>query len=226
MATSPEVLCDRIARFRGASRIRGQNQPPCPYLRDLAEAHSRDAHLPWRIRQAGARAHALERMPVYLFPDEWLVGMVYHCGPEPDGANPTDYRAFGAKCVPDALPENRVLVNLGLCSDGASPGHVTWRWDWMLEKGVLGLLADCRKALADPPDEMAADFYDGVSLSLEALVRWNARHVEALREALANSSGAEAVRLRECLAVSERGRCRVCCGPAAGTRLRLHSACV
>ena len=204
MITSPEVLCDRIARFRDASKMRGQDQPPCPYLRDLAEAHARDAHLPWRARQARARAYALERMPVYLFADERLVGMVYHCGPAPEGDDPTNYRAFGAECARQALPENRELVDLGLCSDGASPGHVTWRWDWMLEKGALGLLGDCRKALANPPDEVAADFYSGVILSLEALLRWNARHVEALREAIDDASGDEADRLRECLAVCER----------------------
>ena len=81
---------DRIKRFREASQLRGADQPPSPYIADLSTAFYRHADLPWRERQAKARAHALERLPVYLFPEEYLVGMVYHYGPDPKVDNPTD----------------------------------------------------------------------------------------------------------------------------------------
>jgi formate C-acetyltransferase len=194
----------RISRLKKASRLRGQDQPACPYIRHLSAAHERDADLPWPLRQARARADALEHMPVYLFPDERLVGMVYHCGPTLEVENPTDYRTFGAARVRENLPENRELVELGLCKDGASPGHITWRWDWILQRGVLGLLAEYREALAHPQDETAEDFYRGVVLSLEALLRWNERHLDALREALDVASGNEAERLEEMIALCRR----------------------
>ena len=195
---------DRIRRFREASRSRGADQPPSPYLERLAEAHDRYADLPWRLRQARARADALADMPVTLFPDERLVGMVYHCGPAPDVENPTDYARFGAERVRDKLPENRELIAFSICRDGAMPGHVTWHWDWILEKGVLSLLEDYRQALEVAPDEVARAFFEGVILSLEALLRWNDRHVEALREELEGAQEEKAARLASLIELCER----------------------
>ena len=195
---------DRIGRILSASRSRGADQPPSPYLARLAEAHDRYADLPWRLRQARARADALADMPVYLFPDERLVGMVYHCGPIPEVENPTDYARFGAERVREALPENEELIAFGICRDGAMPGHITWHWDWILEKGVLGLLDEYREAVGTARDDVARAFYEGVILSLEALLRWNDRHVEALREELGVAQDEETVRLRSLIELCER----------------------
>jgi hypothetical protein len=199
-----ETGSDRIPRMKAASRLRGQDPPPCPYERHLAEAHERHAHLPWRTRQAKARAFALANLPVYLFPEERLVGMVYHCGPSSAKPSPTEYGVFGAARVREELPDSQELVDLGMIREGASPGHVTWRWDWILRRGVAGLLEEYRRALSHPRDGAAREFYQGVILSLEALLRWNERHVEAMREKLVGARGDEEERLRGMIAVCER----------------------
>ena len=195
---------ERVRRFRDASRLRGASQRPSQYIADLADSFQRFAGLPWRERQARARACALESLPVYLFPDEHLVGMVYHYGPSRAVEDPTDYHRLGQPLVSARLPENADIVELGLCSDGAAPGHVTWRWDWILEKGVLGLIQDYRRALVTPADDSAAEFYRGVILSLEALLKWNERHIESLRTSLRQAFPEDMLRLKQQISLCER----------------------
>lgn len=198
------ALSSRLRRFQAASRERGSNQPPNDYPRLLAEAYARHAGLPLRERQARARAEALVALPVYLLPDEHLVGMTYHLGPRSSVEDPADYKAVAARKVTATQPEEAELHQLKVSDPGGAPGHIAWRWDWILERGVHGLLADYRRALEDPPDETAADFYRGVMLNLEALLEWNERHCQALAEAVESATGEEQARLTRLLDLCRR----------------------
>jgi len=190
-----------------ASRERGANQPPdnARFHTDLSHAfHELYADLPVRERQARALAWALERLPVYLFPEERLVGMVYHRGEPPTVANPLDYNPWACEETRRRLPDNEELVELRLVTPGAAPGHVTWHWDWILGRGVLGLLGDHRRALDAATGDRAGDFHRGVILRLEALLAWNRRHVAALRAALAEAGDDERPRLAMLADLCER----------------------
>ncbi|NLO74014.1 MAG: hypothetical protein GX100_07935 [candidate division WS1 bacterium] len=194
----------RIERFAAASRERGLNQSPNEYPRLLMEAWERHADKPSRERQARARAEALEHMPVYLFPDEHLVGMIHHQGPTPVIEDPLDYYEPAERRTANELPQNAELVELNVMSGGGAPGHVAWRWDWILERGVLGILEEYREAQKHPRDETAAEFYQGVILGLEAVLHWNARHCAALEEALAAAPYEEQERLAKLLEICQR----------------------
>jgi len=86
MIASPEILCERIARFKDASRIRGKTSRRA--LTFAIWPSPRARRTPPLARPPGqGQAYAMERMPVYLFPTSgWW--HVYHCGPAPDGINP------------------------------------------------------------------------------------------------------------------------------------------
>ncbi len=193
---------DRILRFIEASRVRGDSHPENRYWEDLTDAYDRYADLPQRERQARARAEALERLPVALFPGERLVGMAYPRVTPSDSV--VDYGGPARVRSREDLPENRELVEFEVFSDGAAPGHITCDWQRIMHRGVTGLLNDYRDALRSPRDETAREFYEGVILSLEALLRWNERHVDALREALPAADGAESERLRKMIDLCER----------------------
>ena len=36
---------------------------------------------------------------------------------------------------------------------GGAPGHIGWRWDWLLEKGVEGYIKDLQMRLSEVTDE-------------------------------------------------------------------------
>jgi len=189
------------------SRRRGANQPPdnANYHKNLAESYDAYSGLPLRERQARSVAEALIQLPVYLFTDERLVGMVYHLGEGVKSPNPFDYWGPAAERVKNELPENRQLVEMGtFFGDGAAPGHISWRWDWILKKGAAGLLSEHRRALENAKDERAADFHRGAAILLEAVLRWNDRHVEAIEKALSDADGSERARLAEMLEICRR----------------------
>ncbi|MDP6506854.1 MAG: hypothetical protein QF886_24730, partial [Planctomycetota bacterium] len=145
-----------------ASRHRGANQPPDNFIADLAEGFEKHSLEPRQERQAHAWEHAFDKLPVYLCPDEWLVGMVYHLGEKPDVPHPMAWQESTHKRSQEELPENSELVDLSTYSDGSFPGHITWRWDWMLEKGALQMRQDYLDSIAAAPRGIAMEFYNGV----------------------------------------------------------------
>jgi trans-4-hydroxy-L-proline dehydratase len=194
----------RVQRFLATSRLRGANQPPNEYPRLLLAAWERNADQPLREQQARARAEALVGLPVYLFPDEHLVGMVYHLGAGEPVADPLEYWQRGMERVAREIPEDAELAALNLAQSGAAPGHIAWRWDWLLAEGVAGLMERHRQALGAPRDATAAEFHRGVIIALEGLLAWNQRHVEALEAALAEAAGDERARLEALLDLCRR----------------------
>jgi len=194
----------RIRQMLEASRERGARQAPNAFLADLADAFERHADRPLRERQARAYADAFDRLPVCLFPEDRLVGMVYHLGEKPDVPNPMEWWPAAQPLAQEEEPNDAELVEMGVHSNGSFPGHITWHWDWMLEKGALGLLEEYRTALENPKDETAADFYQGVIILLEAMLRWNDRHVAALEEALTSAEPGDRTRLEELITICRR----------------------
>ncbi len=199
-----ETRSPRLRRFLAASRQRGAKQPPARFVADLAAAFDQYADRPLRERQKLAWVGAFDKLPVYLFPDEQLVGMVYHLGQGPKVAHPLNWSVLTAERTRQEFPENAELAELEVYSDGAAAGHVTWHWDWLLEKGVVQMLREYKDALSDAADSDAATLYSGVIGLLEALLRWNDRHVATLEKTYLDADPEDRPRLRKLLALCRR----------------------
>jgi len=71
-------LCERIERFRRASRARGAQPPASPKMRHFMHAFFElHSHLPYEERYARSLAHAIGNEPVHVFDDGRLVDMLY-----------------------------------------------------------------------------------------------------------------------------------------------------
>ena len=194
----------RIKRLAAEARMRGKNQPPYTFAADLAAAYARFEGVPKHERQALAFAEAIEKMPVYLLPDERLVGMVYHLGERIKAEDPVSWHKEAEEIAYKIIPENAELAELNVYTDGAARGHITWRWDWILKKGTDGLLKDYRRALENPRDEKASQFYRCVIYLLEAFQRWCDKHVDALKDALESCEPSDRPRLQELIEICSR----------------------
>ncbi len=202
-APSLPSLAERGERFRQASRQRGVGRPT-PRLRHFARAFfERYVKRPFWERYARSLGFALENEPVYLFDDEALVGMLYQ------GENiPPDIPDFEARWRPYAFQEH--IAKQGRDIDPFvglhyAPGHIGWRWERILEQGVDGLMAELGRRLAATEDARAKRLYRGALILWRSALRWNERHIDALRrKRAACASPEEKKRLRECIALCSR----------------------
>ena len=176
-------LSERIRRFRDASRARSAAAPPSPRHADFNTAFfGRHARRPHWERYTRSIAAALQQQPVYLFDDERLVGMLYQTsGQCPIPAEfDQDFEPYSPG--PDACRRSGD-VDLPFQFSGW-PGHIGWRWDVVLDLGVEGLMARLRALLEKAPDARAKRLYRGALIMWRSVLRWNDRHVEALRQKL------------------------------------------
>jgi len=143
-------LSDRIVRFRDASRVRGAAKTPSLRADHMTQAFFElYAKRPFWERYARSMAYALEHEPVYTFADERLAGMLYQVGPgvhwrEGDHAAP--WEPFDAYKRMQQRQQAEVPAYM---ANGGSPGHVGWRWDRILERGIQGHMHVIREHLAD-----------------------------------------------------------------------------
>lgn len=205
--TLPSGCSTRIARLRDASRARAvlPHEENARFFADKRRAFDElFADLPMRKRQARAFAYALEHLPVHVLPESQLVGMVYHLGAPVAVEDPADWYAPNKERARELFPADTELCDLEILSPGAFQGHVTWWWEWVLEKGVIGLLEETRTRLAAAPDDIARDFYECVITALVAVLHWNERHVMALEDACCGAAPRECARLETLLEICRR----------------------
>jgi pyruvate-formate lyase len=197
-ATRFAPLSKRIQRFQESSRLRGETAHPVRCQANLTDAFFTScAHLPFPERYAHALAQALENEPVYLFPDERLVGMLYQTEPPTlhrtrDTASERLWAPYSASAQTRLRQGEEIEPHLRV---GGAPGHVGWRWERILARGIAGHMDDIRAHLADARDERARQFYQGALVLWESVLRWIDRHVMALRERAVGACGEERARL-------------------------------
>jgi len=196
-------LSERTLRFHEASRKRLAAPPPSPrgpaFDRAFFGTYAGRPH--WE-RYARSVAAALANEPVYLFEDELLVGMLYQTSGAPAGY------AADARWA-EFCPWQQARRQIGALKDrylveGGAPGHVGWRWDRILREGVEGVMAELRRRLAGARDVKARRLYRGALLLWRAVLRWNALHVDALKDKRQGAHGAEAARLDRLIAICTR----------------------
>jgi len=199
-------LSPRIRRWREASRERSDCSPQPTRQHDLLAAFFGPyADLPFPERYARAMAQALEAAPVYLLEDERLVGMTYQvCRPDvPPQPTPWDeqWRAYDPHLQTAQRQAEQIEPYLRV---GGAPGHIGWRWDRILERGIAGHLADLEARLTSAPDARAHALYQGAIILWQTVLRWNDRHIAALRELAAAATGEERSRLEGLIALCQR----------------------
>lgn len=187
----------------------------------------RDRPLP--ERQARSFAWALANEPVYLQPLERLAGQLFQGLPnsravevsgDPDEPrwNDSAVGPVAERRVREALPENAQLARF--FGGGAFPGHIGWDFGRILEHGTDGLLLDvAARALATAEPDAKA-FYQGVTISLQALAEWAERHVIELGRAAEREP--DPARQAELLEMAEICQ-KVPHGPAATFREAVQS---
>ena len=198
------TVSPRTARFRDASRERGAGDTWSPRRRHQLEAFFQIYHeAPFWERYARSLAFALENEPVYLFDDELLVGMLYQT-PSRWESPAEEYERQWERY--DAA--RQIAVRQGDTHDsymgGGAPGHIGHRWDGLLATGVEGHIADLEARLAAAADEPARQLMQGALILWQAVLRWNDRHLEALRAELASASGDESERLERRIEICTR----------------------
>lgn len=198
----PYVPSERICRIGDATPKRWQfKHDSCQKHLNLHKAFfDIYSDLPLWERQARSFAYAIVNEPVYMFEDEHIIGTVYNPSDPWMGYVPTPswegFSVIEAQREIEAreLPDLHAIYTSGdnstlIITEGAFPGHIGWRWDWVLEHGVEGLLARHREALAAAKDEKSRQYYQGVLIVLEGVLGWNQKHIEAMEARLANAQG-------------------------------------
>lgn len=204
--TMPPVtrLSERMSRFQRASRERAAQPPHSPRAANMDAAFfGRYASRPFWERYARSLAETLCAEPIYLFPDEQLVGMLYQIDRQvvvdPDSVE--RWKPFS--CWEDlrARQQNEIEPYLRV---GASGGHIGWHWDWILERGIEGIINDLQAHLAASHDTKARRLYRGALIIWRAVLAWNARHVRELQHLAETAGGTELVRLHKLIAICQR----------------------
>jgi len=199
------LLSERIVRFRDASRERGAGDTFSPRKINQTQAFFElYADLPFWERYARSMGFALENEPVYIFDDERLVGMLYQT-PRSWGKPKEEH----AKQWEDYDPWVQMRMRQAAFADpfvggGGAPGHIGWRWDWLLEKGVEGHIKDLQMRLSEATDEKARQLYEGAIIIWECVLNWNDRHVEALQAKAKLASGEDKGRIEKLIEICTR----------------------
>ena len=198
------VRSERILRFQAASRERAANPPASPRAVNMDTAFfGRYARRQFWERYARSLAFALQQEPVYLFPDEQLVGMTYqiHRVVEVDPAVTERWEPFSPWTELRARQQAELEPRL---RPGASMGHIGWHWEWLLEQGVEGIIADLKARLTESRDTQASRFYRGALILWRAVLAWNQRHVQALQQTALNTTSSDRARLNELVRICQR----------------------
>lgn len=157
---------------------------------------------PLARRQALSFAYALRNEPVVLLDGAMLVGQIYQAvegsgSPDMGGAaldprwNEFDAQKTHVDRIRQEIPELVAVEGderSWISPIGCAPGHVGWRWDWIVKDGATGLLERIDGAW-EKADERGRAVLEGMRISLEALLEWSDLHVEALERKLETAAG-------------------------------------
>ena len=178
-------ITSRMKMIFEESRKKAIAPPVTSFTYDLHySANNLYSELPRWERQARAMAYAIANQDVFIEPYDKIIGRVYYRGEK----RPEKYAdCFDFNTQPRLNAQKNDPVYDELCSNQlatyGSPGHVAWDWNAILRRGTDGLRERCITGLArHKGDAEAENFYNGVLIVLDALEKWNDRHVEKLIE--------------------------------------------
>lgn len=176
---------ERIRQLELQCRKRGMNPPENHYMADLHKAALEDYEsLPKWEKIARATHDALVNQELYIAPDDRIIGQVFFEKNQPVAKYDRD---FDCETKPRERTHREIehydeMWQHQFFTEGAGRGHISWRWDRILRYGVSGLKDMYTKSLEKARDEKAREFYTGVLIELDAIIEWNQKHTERLRE--------------------------------------------
>lgn len=156
----------------------------------------RYAGLPMWERTARTVAYGLENLPVDILDSDVLIGRYrskcYDPNSSPDDhPRPLIYEESSFLSLAQeatfaeimgCCPEVRTdFLACGLHGDAFWAGHECHSFQTVLHLGWQGLREQARRMLARTRDEKSREFYQGVIITLDALIKWNDRHVDELK---------------------------------------------
>ncbi len=173
---------ERIKRIFANAKQRGGNPPLNTFLKDmhtLAKTKYRDLDQWEKI--ARSMAGAIVNQKIYIEPYDKIIGRVYHLNREEVKNPDSDFDCLSApyKRLCATIPDYPELRENQL-SGSTSKGHITWMWDKILKLGTSGMKERYAKALANAADGKGRQFFSGVLIMVEALEKWNEKHVAEL----------------------------------------------
>ena len=177
------------------SRVRAKNPPQNTFDFDRHRlALGEFAHLEKWEKLARSMAGAIVNQPIYIDPEDRLIGRVYYDGAKPiEEKDPDlDFKTKPKSEADTLIPGYSELCEYQLaCWDNV--GHIAWDWNYILHHGTEGLRKRCENGLARKTDKKSFEFYSGVLILLDALDEWNEKHVSEL-EAMGKAEEAEICR--------------------------------
>lgn len=198
-------LSDRLCRFRDASRERGAGKTSSPRVANFRKAFFlRYEGRPFWERYARSMAYALEYEPVRLIHDERLVGIVYQTPSEPVTSDPEYEEQWKAYCPWEQTRQRQEQEIEPYLRVGGAPGHIGWRWDWILERGIEGHMRVIREHLASATDVKAKRLYRGALILWRSVLRWNDFHVACLRDKAEHVPARERERVKQLIEICRR----------------------
>ncbi|MBR2650695.1 MAG: hypothetical protein IKD45_03460 [Clostridia bacterium] len=186
---------ERIKRLEALAKERGRAGMPTHFARDLHSAalgEFRD--LPHAKKLALSMAYAIKNQPVFAYEGDGIGGRVYYNRDErPTQYSPEfDWESEANQRIREMFPEFPDLREINLIN-GSGRGHITWRYDRILELGAIGLREKICEYLAAARDEEAREFYEGAIAMIDAMLVFNDKHIEEY-ERLGNYELAERMR--------------------------------
>lgn len=169
---------------------RGLNMPENTFEDDrIRFARERYAGLEEWERIARSTADAIVNQKVYIYPEDRIVGRVYHLNnkkPENPGFDLplTLEQRFSlpeGKRFLEKYPDYNEWLNDQLVP-GVAVGHIAWDWNHLLKTGTEQMKKQCRDRMERTDDPKSIAFYKGVLILLTAMEAWNDRHVAELEK--------------------------------------------
>lgn len=141
--------------------------------------------LPQWEKIARATHYALINQDIYIYPSDKIIGRIFF-----------NNIKNVEKICPDldfsTSPRNKVASEIDYLDEFCdtchffdkkiTKGHIAWLWDRILHHGVDGLIKMFKTQLDNAKDQKAVEFYSGVLIVLDAIIIWNNKHIQKLKE--------------------------------------------
>lgn len=176
------TVSERLVNLAKSAASMGQNPPQNTFQYDThMMAMTKYKGLERWEKIARSTAYAVVNQEIFIDPGDKLVGRIYFTndkGIENFDPDFDHYAIPNQKLRQDVFGYDELMRHQLIGHTGT--GHISWNWGMMLEIGTSGLRAKYQDALTSAKDDIAAQFYQGVLIMLDAFDEWNDLHVKEL----------------------------------------------
>lgn len=128
---------------------------------------------------ARSMAYAISNQNVWVDSNDTIGGRIFYSNEKKveEYCHELEFINYGYKKIKEEILDYDELRNNQIISD-ILMGHITWRFDYILEYGIQGLKEKYQKALNETDDNKSKEFYQGVLIMFDALLEFNDKHIE------------------------------------------------